>query len=235
MKYRIGVARFPGSNCEQDCLHALSLFDRCEPLPLWHREAVPDDIAAVILPGGFTHGDYLRPGALAAASPLMDDLLRLIGNGLPVVGICNGFQILAEAGVLPGALLPNSSGRFVCRDSYLLHSSPTALLPGSQGVLKLPVAHRSGRYFIDRDGLRRLQDEGRIILQYCDRSGGVYREVSPNGSVVNIAAVANSSGTVLGMMPHPERAVERLPSGRDGKVVFSGLLDFLDSCSSQIR
>lgn len=225
-KIKTGVAVFPGSNCAMDCLEALSMQGDFDPVPLWHRESLPDGLDAVVLPGGFTHGDYLRPGALAAGSLLMQGVVKLAHAGLPVLGICNGFQMLLETGLLPGALLENRSGRFVCRDQPVKVAGRCVFLPShcSRGVvMQLPVAHRSGRYYIDPDGLQRLRDRELIVLQYCDRSGGVHGEVSPNGSVDGIAAVTNSTRNVLGMMPHPERAVSILPSGCDGRVFFEGL------------
>ena len=231
----IGIVVFPGSNCDHDCYH---VFKHVMGLParfIWHKEdKIPEGTEAVVLPGGFSYGDYLRTGALARLSPVMGAVQRFAGAGGPVMGICNGFQILVEAGLLPGALLRNSGLKFICKDVHLevsLEKTPgetpftNALRKGQ--VLRLPIAHAEGNYFIDPEGLRALKENGQIVFRYSTAEGRITPEANPNGSVENIAGIINRQGNVLGMMPHPERCAEAVLGNTDGKLLFESILSFL--------
>ncbi|MEN3026699.1 MAG: phosphoribosylformylglycinamidine synthase subunit PurQ [Chlorobiota bacterium] len=227
---RVGIVIFPGSNCDWDAYWAVrsTVGDVAEFL--WHQEEhLPVGVECVILPGGFSYGDYLRSGAIARFSPIMRAVVRFAHAGGVVLGICNGFQILCEAGLLPGAFLRNRTLRFVCRSVYVrVERSDTpftnALASGS--VLRLPIAHGEGNYYIDPRGLRELEDHGQILFRYCSADGAVTDDANPNGSVGNIAGIVNREGNVLGMMPHPERACEALLGGTDGAMIFRSLQRF---------
>lgn len=223
---RIGVVVFPGSNCDRDCAH---VFERVLELPvrmIWHEERELGGVDAVILPGGFSFGDHLRTGAIARVSPVMAAVAAFAARGGPVVGICNGFQILLEAGLLPGAMLRNRSLRFVCRAVGLrCVSGRTPLTRGLDGArLTLPIAHAEGFYYIDDDGLKALQDHEQIVLRYVDDEGEPTYEANPNGSVFNIAGVCDRAGNVIGLMPHPERACEAALGNVDGLRLFEALV-----------
>jgi phosphoribosylformylglycinamidine synthase len=215
---RIAVAVFPGSNCDDDAQRAVSLFG-AEPVRAWHKDELPSGIDAVILPGGFSYGDYLRCGAMAARARVMEGVRRFAAEGGPVLGVCNGFQILCEAGLLPGALVRNASRRFVCREVRVrVEGRETPFTKGLSGAsLTLPVAHAEGRYFADDATLQRLEDEERVIFRYVEGS-------NPNGALRDIAGVCSASGRVVGLMPHPERAVESLLGSEDGAQLFRALL-----------
>ncbi len=217
MAPRIGVVVFPGTNCEHDVVAAAELAGGSGVL-LWHRDASLGPVDAVVLPGGFAHGDYLRPGALARFSPVMEAVRDFARSGGPVVGICNGFQVLTEAGLLPGALQKNGRLRFLCEPARVVVSSTSSVLtsattPGDE--LVIPINHFSGNYTCDADTLRALQDEERIVLRYAD---------NPNGSLDAIAGVANEAGNVVGLMPHPERASAAVLGSTDGLVLLRSLV-----------
>jgi phosphoribosylformylglycinamidine synthase subunit PurQ / glutaminase len=215
---RIGVVVFPGSNCEYDVVQALQWLG-AEGALLWHGDTGVGAVDAVVLPGGFAHGDYLRPGALARFSPIMDAVTEFARRGGPVVGICNGFQVLTEAGLLPGALQKNSRLRFLCQPTRLRVTSTDSVLTGSAAVgdeLVLPINHFSGSYVCDDETLRELNGQGRVVLRYVD---------NPNGSVDDIAGITNASGNVVGLMPHPERASHALLGSEDGALLLRSLLD----------
>ncbi len=217
MAPRIGVVVFPGPNCEHDVVQAVEGLGGVGEL-LWHGEASVGAVDAVVLPGGFAHGDYLRPGALARFSPVMDAVTRFAREGGPVVGVCNGFQVLTEAGLLPGALQKNGRLRFLCQPVGLRVASTRSVLTGGAVVgdeLVIPINHFSGSYTCDEETLRRLQDDDRIVLRYLD---------NPNGSVDDIAGIANEAGNVVGLMPHPERASHPLLGSVDGLVLLRSLL-----------
>ncbi|MGH7096592.1 MAG: phosphoribosylformylglycinamidine synthase subunit PurQ [Stellaceae bacterium] len=220
------VILFPGSNRERDLVAALLRVTGHEPLRIWHRDADLPAVDLVVLPGGFAYGDYLRPGAMAAHSPIMGAVRRAAEHGTPVLGICNGFQILTEAGMLPGALLPNRSLSFTCRDVHLrVENNQTLFTCGyEQGkTIRVPVAHHDGAYTADPDMLDRLEDEGRVAFRYCGADGALGDEENFNGSARAIAGIFNETRTVLGLMPHPENATDPLLGSTDGCAFFSGL------------
>ena len=224
------VIVFPGSNCDRDVADALHAATGKAPLMVWHRDADFPAADLIVLPGGFSYGDYLRCGAMAAHSPVMREVAARAKKGVTVLGICNGFQILTEAGLLPGALLPNENLQFICREvSLRVEESKGAFTSHySKGdVVRIPIAHRDGNYFADEDTLDRLEDEGCIALRYCDAGGAVTREANPNGSIRNIAGVFNEAGNVMGLMPHPERAFDPVTGRTDGRAVFEALIEAL--------
>ncbi len=198
----------------------------CQPLAVWHRDSEFPEVDLIVLPGGFSYGDYLRCGATAAHSPIMREVRRLAELGVPVLGICNGFQILTETGLLPGALLRNEGLKFICRDVHLRVETPASLFTQAyrkNEVLRIPIAHLEGNYFADAETLEELEGEGRVAFRYCTPEGGKDAGSNPNGSAHDIAGVFNETRTVLGMMPHPERLAEPLLGGEDGKRLFEGL------------
>jgi phosphoribosylformylglycinamidine synthase I len=217
---RAAVVTFPGSNCDRDLAVAMEAMFEQPVLRVWHQETELPRLDLIGVPGGFSYGDYLRCGAMAARSPVMREVVRRAEAGVPVLGVCNGFQILTEAGLLPGALIRNACLRFVCRFVELeavTRASPFTAAYGA-GTLRLPVAHHDGNYVIDRDGLKRLQDEDRIAFRYRD---------NPNGSTADIAGVLAPGRNVLGLMPHPERAIEPALGSSDGRPMFRSLLEAL--------
>jgi phosphoribosylformylglycinamidine synthase subunit PurQ / glutaminase len=218
---------FPGSNRDHDVCLAWKLATGREPLRVWHKEASLPDSDLIVLPGGFAHGDYLRCGAMAAHSPIMREVKARAERGTPVLGICNGFQILTEAGMLPGALLPNRTLSFICRDVHLrVESNQTLFTCGYAAgqTIRVPLAHHDGNYTADRDTLDRLEGEGRVAFRYCSASGAITEEDNVNGSARAIAGIFNASRTVLGLMPHPEDATDPLSGGTDGRALFDGLV-----------
>lgn len=229
MKY--GIIVFPGSNCDRDAYFAGTL--NGESQFIWHKEtSIPSDIDCIIVPGGFSYGDYLRCGAIARFSNVMNEVVRFANSGKPVIGICNGFQILTEAGLLPGALLRNQSLSFICKDVFLKvknNSTPFTNKLDIDYVLRIPVAHGEGNYYIDTDGLKELQDNNQIAFQYCDMNGNVSDESNPNGSLLNIAGITNKNKNVLGMMPHPERYSDIILGCNDGIKVFESINEFVNS------
>jgi phosphoribosylformylglycinamidine synthase len=225
---KAAVVVFPGSNCDEDCRWALQNVCGVSTRMVWFRDHVPDDVDLIVLPGGFSYGDYLRAGALARFAPAMESVKRAAERGRLVLGICNGFQILVEAHLLPGVLLRNTCLQFLCKDVWMKTvRRDTAFTRRLPEVVQMPIAHGMGNYFIDPDGLRALQDAGQIVLQYCDREGRVTPEANPNGSLANIAGIINRAGNVLGMMPHPERASEDALGSHDGRFLFESVLESL--------
>ncbi len=219
---KVAVIRFPGSNCDQDAFHALNddLGIRAEYV--WHEARSLGGFEAVFLPGGFSYGDYLRCGAMASRAPIMDEVHRFASEGRLVIGACNGFQILCESGILPGALLQNLHEKFICKHVFLKavnQSSPWT--SGADRVLRIPIAHGDGRYVIDPEGLKRLQDEDRIAFRYVNKSGELDDKSNVNGSVDGIAGVVSRRGNVLGLMPHPERASRALVGSVDGIAILN--------------
>ncbi len=220
------IAVFPGTNRERDMAEALEMASGRPPAMVWHRDAELPDADLIVVPGGFSYGDYLRAGAMAAHSPVLRSVAEAARRGVAVLGVCNGFQILVEAGLLPGALLPNASLRFVCRDVGLRIVNGRTAFAGACGAgrtLRMPVAHRDGNYFADADTLDRLEDEDRIAFRYAPLDGEAADRFNPNGSVRNIAGIYNEAGNVLGMMPHPENAVRPDQGSTDGRGLFAGL------------
>ncbi len=227
---RVAVVRFPGSNCDLDALGALRLVQGVKPDLVWHEDSAVSSYDAVVVPGGFSFGDSLRAGAIAAKSPAMKRVARLADRGAPVLGICNGFQILIESGLLPGALLRNSGLRFVCRwTSVRVENTRTSFTRGMKEgqVLRMPIAHNEGRYFAPSTEVERLFSENRVVFRYCDHRGKATPSSIPTGTLENIAGISNMEGNVVGLMPHPERAAEPILSpygGDDGKLLFESLL-----------
>jgi phosphoribosylformylglycinamidine synthase I len=219
---KTAVIVFPGSNCDRDLATALEQVTGRKPELVWHRDTeLPEGLGLVAVPGGFSYGDYLRSGAMAARSPIMAAISEGAGKGLPVLGVCNGFQVLTEAGLLPGALMRNAGLSFVCRDVALEVANAQTAFTGRYDAgetIRLPVAHHDGNYFADGDTLDRLEGEGRVAFRYAE---------PVNGSARAIAGIINAQGNVLGMMPHPERAVEAAHGHTDGRRLFEGLLDLV--------
>jgi phosphoribosylformylglycinamidine synthase subunit PurQ / glutaminase len=230
MKQRFGVVVFPGSNCDYDAYYSLKKILNVDTVFLWHKDADLKDSSVIILPGGFSYGDYLRTGAIARFSPIMKNVIDFAEKGGCVVGICNGFQILLEAGLLPGIMLKNRSLQFVCRDVYLsIQNNETIFTKGivSKNVLKVPVAHGDGNYFVDEDTKKSLEDNDQIVFRYCSRNGEIIDESNPNGSVLNIAGVINKNGNILGMMPHPERCCDPVLGKTDGALIFKSIINYM--------
>jgi len=233
---RFGILVFPGSNCDHDCYHVIKhLLGRPADF-IWHKETDLRGVDAVVIPGGFSYGDYLRTGAIAQYSPIMKSVRDFARAGGPVLGICNGFQILLEAGLLPGAMLRNRSLKFICKDVHVrveTDGTPftAGIAPGS--VLKLPIAHAEGNYYADPESLGGLRENGRIVFRYCSADGRIDDASNPNGSLDAIAGVCNPAGNVVGMMPHPERCSEGLDGNTDGRRIFESLLGRFAHASKQ--
>ncbi len=223
---RVAVITFPGSNCDQDCHRSVEIAGGSASY-IWHREQSLGNAEAVIVPGGFAHGDYLRPGAIARFSPIMETVARFARRGGFVLGICNGFQVLCEAGLLPGALLRNASLRFQSHDCHLRverADTPFTSACHRGQVLRMPLSHADGNYYADPETLAALESEGRVVFRYCDPRGDATVESNPNGSLMGIAGIANRRGNVLGMMPHPDRAIEAALGSVDGLPLFESLV-----------
>jgi phosphoribosylformylglycinamidine synthase subunit PurQ / glutaminase len=231
-KVKIGVIVFPGSNCDHDAHYAAETIMGQDARLIWHKKGSIGDVDVVILPGGFSYGDYLRCGAIARFSPVMKDVVRFANNGGLVVGICNGFQVLTEAGLLPGVLLRNKSLLFVCKYLHLrVENANTKFTHQCESgeIIEIPIAHGEGNYFTDPDTLKRLEGNQQIVFRYCDRSGEVTDDANPNGSLNNIAGIINETGNVLGMMPHPERASDPVLKHTDGRKIFESMIQSVHS------
>lgn len=229
---KLGVIVFPGSNCDEDMVQALRYVTGATVVKLWHKEQNLQGCDAVVLPGGFSYGDYLRSGAIARFSPIMQEVVKFAASGGPVMGICNGFQILCEAGLVPGVLLHNKQRSFICKNVFVTptHTNSAFSAAATMGqAYKIPIAHGEGNYFIGADGLKELQDNGQIIYQYCDATANITDEANPNGALLNIAGVQNKAGNVFGMMPHPERAAHPSLLNTDGAVVMHGLMQLVEA------
>ena len=227
---KFGVIIFPGSNCDRDMIHVLEDVIKVETKVLWHKEKKLEGFSnedCIVLPGGFSYGDYLRSGAIARFSPIMDAVIEFANNGGMVLGICNGFQILCESGLLPGALLRNINQKFICKNVFIraqTKNSPlTNHIPMDQ-ALKIPIAHAEGRYFADDKTVQQLHDNDQILFKYCDENGTENTQYNPNGSLENIAGICNEERNVFGMMPHPERAAESALKNEDGLLLFKSLV-----------
>ncbi len=227
---KFGVIVFPGSNCDDDMLHVLGTVLGQDVQELWHKDDHLSGLGAgdcIIVPGGFSYGDYLRAGAIARFSPIMKEVIAFAKQGGYVFGICNGFQILCEADLLPGVLLRNSSQKFICKNVHLKSGTSNSMLTADldqNQAYKIPIAHAEGRYFADDATLKSLQDNNQIIFRYCNENGEVTAESNPNGSLDNIAGICNAQRNVFGMMPHPERASEDVLGNTDGRAMFESLL-----------
>ena len=218
---KVAVLQFPGSNCDQDALYALREDIGISAEYVWHHENSLAGYDAVFVPGGFTYGDYLRCGAIASRSPIMEVVVKFANDGGPVLGICNGFQILCEAGLLPGALLPNEGQKFLCQPVYLKRENKTSMWTrGVERILEIPIAHGEGRYVCDEETLKNLNGENSVAFRYVGPNGELGEEFNPNGSTDAIAGVLNTKGNVMGMMPHPERATREILGLRDGREIL---------------
>ncbi len=220
---KASVIVFPGSNCDRDVKVAIERITGSAVTMVWHGDASVPASDLIVLPGGFSYGDYLRCGAMAAHSPIMRDVVSKAKAGTPVLGICNGFQILCESGLLPGVLMRNKSLKFICRDVHLRVDSEQTFFTNTYRkgqVIKVPIAHAEGNYFADQATLDRLEGDNRVVFRYADADGNVSAETSPNGAQRNIAGICSADGRVLGMMPHPERLYETALGGTDGRRIF---------------
>lgn len=227
---KFGVITFPGSNCDYDCFKAVEEGLRIKPVHIWHRETDLDGCDCIILPGGFSYGDYLRTGAIARFSPIMQRVKEYAGRGGLVIGICNGFQILLESGLLPGAMMVNRGLQFVCQTVSLSVERNDLAFTNKlvqKQVIRIPIAHKEGNYYLDQKSLRELEDSRQVVFRYCDLNGRPAETENPNGSLNNIAGIVNKKGNVLGMMPHPERAMEKLVGSDQGKLIFESIKDHL--------
>jgi phosphoribosylformylglycinamidine synthase I len=226
---KFGVVTFPGSNCDEDMVYVLEQMMGQKVEKLWHKDTDLKGVDFVVLPGGFSFGDYLRSGAIAKLSPIMGEVIQHANKGGYVMGVCNGFQILTESGLLPGALLHNDQQKFICKNVFLKPASNSnAITRGldSAKALKIPIAHGEGRFYTDENTLKSIQDNEQILFNYCDALGNIDTASNPNGSLLNIAGITNKNKNVFGMMPHPERAADSALSNEDGKLIFESLLKF---------
>ncbi|MDC0073972.1 phosphoribosylformylglycinamidine synthase subunit PurQ [Alphaproteobacteria bacterium] len=227
---KTAIIIFPGSNCDRDIKVAIKFCTGIEPLMIWHEDKLASKIDLVIIPGGFSYGDYLRSGSIAAQSPIMEDIVLKSNQGLPVVGICNGFQILTEAGLLPGALIRNSNLNFICKNSFIKIENKKSIFSSKfidQSIISLPIAHKHGNYFASDKVLKNLEENDRVIFRYCDEKGLINNSANPNGSKNNIAGIINDKGNILGMMPHPERSINASFDEMKGLNIFKSLYEVL--------
>jgi phosphoribosylformylglycinamidine synthase I len=224
---KFGVVVFPGSNCDEDMVYVLREIMKAETVKLWHKNTDLEGCTHIVLPGGFSYGDYLRSGAIAKFSPIMQSVIGHANSGGFVFGVCNGFQILCEAGLLPGALLHNDNRKFICRNVYVKAenntSKVTSAIPNNK-ALKIPIAHGEGKYYADDETIKKIAKNGQILFRYCDEKGNCTSEANPNGATDNIAGICNEAGNVFGMMPHPERASDKELENEDGRFLFESIL-----------
>ena len=228
---KFGVVVFPGSNCDKDMIYVLETLYKQEVVSLWHKDTDLQNCDFIILPGGFSYGDYLRSGAIARFSPIMEKVIEFANKGGYVMGVCNGFQILCESGLLPGALLHNNSHKFICKNVYLSTVNNTTCITDSiirEEPLCIPIAHGEGRYFADADTLKQLNDNDQVLFRYCDSNRNITDDSNPNGAVENIAGICNAGRNVFGMMPHPERASDLELGNNDGGYIFQSIISVLE-------
>jgi phosphoribosylformylglycinamidine synthase I len=227
---KFGVVVFPGSNCDEDMVYVLETIMGQQVERLWHKDRDLKGCDFIVLPGGFSYGDYLRSGAIARFSPIMDKVMDHARQGGYLLGVCNGFQVLAEAQLVPGALLHNSSHKFICKNVHLKAVSGSALISASvpqDRALKIPIAHGEGRYYCDEQTLAKIIANDQVLFRYCDAEGNITDAANPNGSLYNIAGVCNEGKNVFGMMPHPERASDEELSNQDGRIIFESILSLV--------
>lgn len=225
---KFGVVVFPGSNCDEDMVYVLKNILKQETVKLWHKNTDLESCTHIILPGGFSYGDYLRSGAIAKFSPIMESVITHANNGGFLFGVCNGFQILCESGLLPGALLHNNTRKFICKNVYIQSQTPNSLITSqvpTNKALKIPIAHGEGNYFADEATLQKLNANNQILFRYCDELGNITQQCNPNGAIENIAGICNEKRNVFGMMPHPERAADKEIGNEDGKFLFESILE----------
>ncbi len=229
---KFGVVIFPGSNCDKDMIHVLESITGQQVEELWHKDHDLKGCDFIVLPGGFSYGDYLRSGAIARFSPIMEEVMAFSEKGGNVLGVCNGFQVLCEAGMLPGALLHNDTNKFICKNIFLKPENNSTLLTrhlDTDQVLKIPIAHGEGRYYLPDSQLEEITEKGQVLFRYCDENGHLTPQANPNGSIANIAGVCNAGKNVFGMMPHPERAASELLGNTDGRLIFESILDIVSA------
>ena len=227
---KFAIVVFPGSNCDHDCYHTVKHVLGQDVEFVWHEKTDLSAYDCVVIPGGFSYGDYLRTGSIASLSPIMKSVEKYASSGGPVIGICNGFQVLLEAGLLPGSLVKNASLKFVCKWVYVRLENNKSIFTSNMKkgeVLRIPVAHGDGNYFCTEEDLRALKENSQIVFRYCTEEGELTDEANPNGSLENIAGISNKEGNVLGMMPHPERCSEGLLGGEDGRAIFESVISRL--------
>ena len=222
MKSKVIV--FPGSNCDRDVAVAIKKISGSEPQMVWHKETSLSNSDLIIIPGGFSYGDYLRCGAIASTSPIINEVVKKANEGVPVIGICNGFQILTETSLLDGALIRNNSLSFICRDVYIKSENQTSIFTKKTNIAKMPIAHNEGNYFASDETLKKIVGNDQVAFKYCNQEGEITSQSNPNGSLENIAGILNDRKNVLGLMPHPERAAESALGCDDGKYIFESIL-----------
>lgn len=225
---KFGVVVFPGSNCDEDMVYVLRDIMKQETVKLWHKNTDLEGCTHIILPGGFSYGDYLRSGAIARFSPIMTSVINHANNGGFLFGVCNGFQILCESGLLPGALLHNNSRKFICKNVYIkaqTNNSQITTHVSLNKALKIPIAHGEGKYFANEETIGKLNANNQVLFRYCDENGEINESSNPNGAIENIAGICNENRNVFGMMPHPERAADKELSNEDGKLLFESILN----------
>ena len=225
-----GVVIFPGSNCDKDIISCIERTIDQKVIELWHKDTDLQNCDVIFLPGGFSFGDYLRSGAIAKFSPIMEKVIEFGKNGGYIIGICNGFQILTESGLLPGALLHNTSNKFICQNVFLKVNQSNTLVTNSyeKNVIKIPIAHGEGRFFADENTMNSLKKNDQIIFKYCNSNGEVSEASNPNGSLENIAGICNKEKNIFGMMPHPERAADVILSNTDGVALFKSIMNYIN-------
>ena len=222
MKSKVIV--FPGSNCDRDVAVAIKNISGSNPEMVWHKENSLTNVDLIVVPGGFSYGDYLRCGAIASTSPIINEVIKKANEGVPVIGICNGFQILIETSLLDGALIRNNSLSFICKDVHIKTENHSSVFTKKTKILRMPIAHNEGNYFASDETLKKIIDNDQVAFKYCNENGEVNLESNPNGSLENIAGILNNKKNVLGLMPHPERAAEQALGCDDGKYIFESVL-----------